>query len=507
MGKPGRGLTHRTISGLIWTAWGKGGRAVLVLLSLVVLARLLTPREFGTVSAALVVIEFSSILSRLGLGPAVVQRPHLEPRHLKAAFTGSLVLGLLVGGIIWMLAPAGAVFFRDPEVEPVLKVLALVFPVRGVSAVAESIMHRELRFRWLATRDVAVFALGNVLVAIVLASAGFGVWALVAATIVESLARSAVLLYVRHPPLGLWPEWPAMKEMLYLGSGFSLAKVANHFALQGDNLVVGHWMGPVALGLYGRAYRLMAVPASAIGKVLDDVLFPTMARVQENLALLAKAYRRGIAVIALVTLPASVLLVVVAPELIRVVLGPRWLEATLPFQVLAIGTLFRTSYKMSDSLSRSTGVVYRRARRQMVYAALVIGGAYLGRHWGITGVAAGVLFALTANFLLMAQLSLQVCRMSWSTFWAAHVPGLLLAAAAGSVGWSVATGLRRLPASPLVILMLSGGGALASVVWLIRRYPRQCLGEDGVWTLGALTSFAATARLQSRDVKQAGVGE
>jgi O-antigen/teichoic acid export membrane protein len=507
MGKPGRGLTHRTISGLIWSAWGKGGRAALVLLSLVVLARLLSPREFGTVSAALVVIEFSSILSRLGLGPAVVQRQELEPRHLQAAFTGSLVIGVLMGAAIWMLAPVAAVFFRNPQVEPVLQVLAWIFPLKGISTVAESLMLRELRFRWLANLDVAVFGLGNVLVAIVLALAGWGVWALVTATIVESLARSVILLYLRRPSLDLLPEWRALKEMLYLGSGFTLAKVANSFALQGDNLVVGHWLGPNALGLYGRAYNLMSAPASAIGKVLDDVLFPTMARVQDDIIRLGKAYRRGVAVIALVTLPLSTVLVVIAPELIRVVLGPRWLDAILPFRVLAAGTLFRTSYKMSDSLSRSTGVVYRRARRQVVYAGMVIGGAYLGGHWGITGVAAGVFVALTVNFLLMAQLSLEVCQMSWSTFWAAHGPSVLLAAAAGSVAWSVATGLRQLPAPPLVILMMSAGGAIASVVWLMSRFPQRCLGEEGLWTLDALTSFAAKTPWRSRGVSPAGVGE
>ncbi|MGH7526523.1 MAG: lipopolysaccharide biosynthesis protein, partial [Gemmatimonadales bacterium] len=431
MGSPG-GLTHRTVSGLLWTAWGKGGHAVLTLLALVVLARLLSPSEFGTVSAALVVIEFSSIFSRLGLGPAVVQRPHLEPRHLQAAFSGSLLFGLATGGAIWLLAPQVAGFFKNAGVEPVLRALACVFPLRGISAVAESLMLRDLRFRWLANLEVATFAAAQGLIGIPLALAGFGVWALVGAIVAQTLARSAALLTARRPPLGLWPEWEALRDMLHFGSGFTIARLANQLALQGDNLVVGRWLGPVALGVYGRAYSLMATPASTLGKVLDDVLFPTMARVQDDVARLGLAYRRGVAVIALVALPASVVLVVLAPELIGVALGPQWLEAITPFQVLAAGTLFRTSYKMSDSLARSTGVVYRRAGRQIVYAALVIGGAYIGRHWGITGVAAGVLLALMVNFLLMAQLSLEVCRMSWGTFWAAHRPSLLVAVGSGA---------------------------------------------------------------------------
>jgi PST family polysaccharide transporter len=494
MSETSRGLTHRTISGLLWTGLGKVGNAGLSLLILLVLARLLSPREFGTVSAALVVIGFSTIFSRLGLGPAVVQRQHLERRHLQAAFTGSLLLGLLLGAGIWWAAPAAAAFFHDPEVEPVLKALAWTFPLRGVSTVAESLMFRELRFRWMANLELATFALGYGMVAILLALAGFGVWALVAAVMVQTTARSAVLLYVRRPPLAWWPEWDALKEILHFGTGFTLAKVANYLALQGDNLVTGHWLGPAALGLYGRAYHLMSVPASLVGNVLDDVLFPTMARFQEDVDRLGRAFRRGAAVIALVALPVSIVIFLLAPEVIQVALGPNWSGAVAPFQVLVLGTLFRTSCKLSDSLARSAGMVYRRARRQFVYAGLVIGGAYVGQHWGITGVAAGVLVALAANFLLMAQLSLEVCRLKWSTFWAAHTPSFLLAAACGIVTWSVAAGLREWSVSPLVVLLLSGSAALLTGLGLAWRFPERCLGPDGIWTAEALVAFVSRHR-------------
>jgi PST family polysaccharide transporter len=470
---------------------GKGGHAGLTLLTMVVLARLLSPREFGTVSAALVVISFTSIFSRLGLGPAVVQRQQLEQRHLQAAFTGSLLLGLLLGAGIWWGAPLVAAFFHNPQVEPVLKVLAWTFPLSGISTVAESLMFRELRFRWIANLGLATHALGYGLVAVILALAGLGVWALVAAAMVQTTARSAILLYVRRPPLAWWPEWRALKEMLHFGTGFTVAKVANHLALQGDNLVVGHWLGPVALGLYGRAYHLMSVPASVVGNVLDDVLFPTMARFQEEVERLGRAYRRGVAVIALVALPASIVLFVLAPELIQVVLGPRWSGAVAPFRVLVIGTLFRTSCKLSDSLARSAGMVYRRARRQIVYAGLVIGGAYVGQHWGITGVAVGVLVALAANFLLMAQLSLEVSRLKWSTFWAAHTPSFILAGVCGIVAWSVAVSLREWSVGSLGVLLLSSGAALLSGLGLVWRFPERCLGPDGIWTAEALLAFVS----------------
>src|SRR5207249_289368 len=140
----------------------------------------------------------------------------------------------------------------------------------------------------------------------------------------------------------------------------------------GDNFVAVKWLGVQALGLYERAYQLMAMPATLLGQVLDDVLFPAMAQIQFDTGRLAVAYRRLVAGMAVMTLPLSAVAVALAPELIYAVLGPKWGDAALPFQVLAVGTLCRASYKVSDSLTRAVGAVYQRAWRQWIYAALAL---------------------------------------------------------------------------------------------------------------------------------------
>src|SRR5688572_30526628 len=141
------------------------------------MARLITPAEFGVVSAALLVIGFSGIFAQLGLGPAIVQRPALEPRHLKTAFAASLYFGIVLGVVVWLTAPLVADFFRTAMLAPVLRVLAVSFPLRGLAVVSESLMQRELRFRWLAARELGSYALGFGLVGPLLALQGRGVWA------------------------------------------------------------------------------------------------------------------------------------------------------------------------------------------------------------------------------------------------------------------------------------------------------------------------------------------
>src|SRR5205823_14221657 len=114
------------------------------------LARLLTPADFGLAAAALMVIGVSAVFAEFGIGPAVVQRPELRPAHLRTAFTLLLLLGGLLGGLVWLTAPGVAGFFRLGELTPILRVLALVFPVQSVAVVADALLQRELRFRCLA---------------------------------------------------------------------------------------------------------------------------------------------------------------------------------------------------------------------------------------------------------------------------------------------------------------------------------------------------------------------
>jgi PST family polysaccharide transporter len=235
----------------------------------------------------------------------------------------------------------------------------------------------------------------------------------------------------------------------------------------------------------------MSAPASGFGTILDSVLFPMMARVQTEEKRLATAYRRGAALIALVVLPASAALVVLAPEVIHVLLGPRWTPVIVPFQILAAGMLFRTSSKLADALTRATGAVFRRAWRQVLYAALVLGGAWAGQHWGwgIVGVAWGVLLALTVNFVMMAQLSLREAGMRWSPFWGGHLPALLMTAVSLPLVWLVATALRSWGVVPLVTMIAGLVLALACVVLLAVASPRLFLGLDGQWMIDTLRGY------------------
>lgn len=486
---PGKTIARQALGGFFWTSWGTGARALLKMVVLAVLARLLTPEDFGIVAAASIVVRFAEIFSQLGVGQALIQRKELEARHIDTAFTASVVSGLALAALIWAIAPLLADFFRMEALTPVVRGLSLLFPISGASVVAQCMLQRRLRFRAIAKADIASYAAGYCTLGIGLAWAGFGVWALVGALIGQSLVKSTLLLTMKSQAGRFRFERQAWNELLHYGGGHTAARLSNYFALQGDYLVVGRWLGAAALGLYGRAYDLMSLPATLLGNLLDSVLFPTMSRLQDDPDRLATAYRRGIALIALAVLPLSGVIIVLAPELIVLFLGPQWRAAILPFQILTLGMYFRSAYKLGASVARATGAVYQVAWRQMAYAALVVVGAVLGQRWGLSGVAVGVLVALLGVFLMNAQLGKSLTSLAWKEFWMVHLPAGLLTVIVVAESWVAVTAMRSWQLPAAVILSGSILLVMATTLALLRICPHRVLGADGMWMLDTMSDF------------------
>ena len=473
----------------MWVAWGSGAVGLLKVVVLVVLTRLLTPADFGVVTAALVVINFSLNFSQVGLGPALVQRPVLEPRHTITAFLASGIFGLLLAAITWLAAPLVAQFFRMDHLAPVVRALAIIFIISGVATVPESLLQRDLRFRLIANRDLLAYAVGWLGVGVGLAFLGWGAWSLVVAQLTQVTIRTAILLRASPPFLKGRPTWASFVELMEYGVGQSITRMGVILASQVDNLVVGRWLGAVALGIYSRAYQLMQVPTGLVVDVLDKVLFPTMARVQDDSRRLASAYLRATAALVLVMLPVGVVAAVLAPELIAVAFGSRWEALVSPFQVLALGMMLRAGIRTSDSLLRATGRVYRRAWRQWMYAGLVFFGAWVGLRWGVTGVAAGVLGALLINYLMMAQVSLSVLQVSWTRFGQAQLPALRLTLVIALVTAATTAGVRHFGLPPLVGLVAGSAAAATTAGLMVSLAPTLALGRYGMSMRDTLRSY------------------
>lgn len=474
---------------MAWSLSGTGVQAALRVIVTLILARLLTPHDFGVVAAALLVVKFSNIVSQLGIGQAIVQRLELTEQHIRTGFTLSIVTGAAFTTLAWLAAPAVASFFAMPQLVVVLRVLGTTFVLKGPAITAQVLLQRALRYRRLAFIEATSFTVGFGVVGIVMAVVGFGVWALVLANLSTVVLQSVLTLLSQ--PHAVRPLFAprAARELVWKGGGYTIGRLWNAVAVEGDYLVTGHWLGAVALGIYSRAYEMLVTPAVLFGGVFDKVLFPVMAKVQAEPERLATAFRRGLAFVAILAMPLGIVVVLLAPEIVSVLLGHRWTAVVLPLQILGAGMYFRTGYKISESVLNASGAVYERAWRQAVYAACVVGGAWIGKHWGVSGVAVGVLVAIAMNFALLTEVAVREAGLDAKDLWAVHRPILILTAVITATIAPTASALRHAGAVPIATLAgsLTAGLVVAALAtWLA---PAATLGPDGRWVLARVRGY------------------
>lgn len=418
-------LTKKTMGGFLWLFSGSGVQSVLQIGVLAILARLITPQEFGLAQAALIVIALAKLMSQMGVGPAIVQREKLTIRHIRTAFTISFLLGIFLGLLVYISSSTIASFFNMPDLEAILKVVSLFFIIESFVVVSQSMLQRKIRMKAYSIANVISYLIGYGMVAVLLGYLGYGVWALIIGILSQVLIKAIITSYLEPHSCIPFIGKIEFKELMYFGGGFTIGKFANYIAGQGDNIITGKYLGADSLGLYSRAYAIMVKPVNLIGGALDKAIFPAMASVQNDKIKLSKAYLKGVSVLSAVALPLSIFIYNSAPEIVSIILGPDWSNTIIPLQILALGLVFRMGYKISDSLARATGAIYRRAWRQIAFAIVVIGLSFIGTYWGIEGVATGIVLAIMFNYFLMAHLSLSIIEVTWKVFCISHKQGVL----------------------------------------------------------------------------------
>ena len=401
-------LSERTLSGLGWSYLSTFTKAFLSLLVLVILARLLTPVDFGLLAIAWIFIMLGNRFGQAFVGPAIIQRAELTDAHIQVGFTLSVLIGVALAAMIWLLAPFIGDFFRESTATQVLQALSIIFVISGIGSVPAHLLRRDLRFKELMVADVLAYSIGYGLTAIVLAVQGYGVWSLVWGEIMHRAIHA--VMTVRYTRMRLYPRW-ALREatdLLSRGAGFSLARSFEFIARQGGYFVVGRWLGAGALGYFTRADKLILLPRNYVGQSLFHVLFPAMAQRQQGPERLATIYLHGSEVLSLVALPVSAMLFVCAPEIVSVILGGQWGPVVILLQILAFAVLFQMCDILNFAVIGALGAVYRQSWRQGIHAVLVVGGAWYASRWGLEAVVIVIVGAQVLAYLLLTQLTVSL---------------------------------------------------------------------------------------------------
>lgn len=286
---------------------------------------------------------------------------------------------------------------------------------------------------------------------------------------------SSVLSYAaeRHALLPLVAR-AETRDLIGFSVGMSLTSTANYFARQGDYFVVGRLMSASSLGFYSRAYSLMQLPLTFFGRALSRVLFPAASRVQDDPERFRRAYLATFSISVAVSLPISLAVAVLAPEIILTLYGEKW-AATVPLlQTLALFGVFRMSYNTAAAFVRARGQSYRLLLSQVIYGGMVVGGSWwAGTVAGLQGVAWAVGGAIFAMWLLVVGFANKAAAVSIGRFVSslatAAVPGMAI----GLFIYGVATGLRALLTPSFALLVVAGMAFSIITLWVLTYQARQ----------------------------------
>lgn len=379
-------LKELTIRGGYARAAAVAANFALRLGSVIILARLLDPKDFGLLGMVTAFTGVLSLFRDFGLSAAAVQLASVSSAQSSTLFWINLLVGALLTLIAAVCAPAVSGFYHEPRLLLVTVVVAAGFLFNGAGVQHSALLQRQMRFRALAVIDVIALIL-SIAAAISLALAGFGYWALVAMTLSTPVVTT----------IGLWvasgwvPQMPSrrigLRSMMKFGGALTLNGFVVYIASNFDKVLVGRYWGADALGIYGRAYQLVRIPTDTLNSAVGEVAFSALSRLHNDAQRLKSYFLKGYSLVLALTVPVTVVCGLFADDMVRVLLGPKWTQAIPIFRLLAPTILVFAIANPLGWLLTALGLVGRGLRISFVIGPLMILGYVIGLSHGPRGVA------------------------------------------------------------------------------------------------------------------------
>ena len=464
-------LEGRILRNTGWVALGMAVSQLASLLSMLVLARLLEPKAFGLVALAWTVLYYVSQIQESGLGAALIHRRGDVAEAAASALLYTWAAGLVLYAASFAAAPLAASLFHSSGLTSVLRLMALVIIFRSLGVVPGAILERELDFRSKTLIELAgTFAQVGVFLA--LAFAGLGVWSLVAGNVAAEAARAACSwLRVPWRPSPRLAKRRVLLELVRYGRFVGATNIFTVVANTADNIAVGRLLGTTALGFYSVAFRLANFPNSVIGFVLGRTMFSVYSRLQHDRAAVRRAYVQNLERVALLAVPASVLLAIAARPVVLSLLGERWLSAVTPLRILGVYGLIKSFGGPTAEALKGIGKPHVPLVAGIAYAVVVTPLLFvLTPPLGTKGTALSMLIAVTVSVVPQVAVYTRSVELPFAELARALGPPLLSAAVlAVALGLLVAESSSMSPVASLVIVASVGLGVYLVAVGVLAR--------------------------------------
>jgi PST family polysaccharide transporter len=383
---PAGSLRGHATSGMLKTGLSQGIRVVVQFASVVILSRLLLPAQFGLLAMAGPVVAFAWLFQDLGLTQAIVQKPSIEHREVSSLFFLSFGMSVALALILALAAPAVGWFYGQPEVALLTAAMGINIILGGAGTTQYALLNRRLKFGTLAIIDAASAIIG-LAVSIGLALRYHSFWALYGGSVAAVLVPTVLYWWVT----GWRPSWPkrnsGVRHALTFGLDVTGFNLANFFARNLDNVLIGRYWGDRPLGLYDRAYKLLLFPLQQINNPLAKVMLPVLSQMNGDPDRYRYAFLRALSQVLLMTLPGIAFLVGTSKTIIPILLGYQWADAAPIFAALGMASFVQVLNNPSGWLFMSQG----RTREYMYWglfgSVTAIISFVVGLPYGVVGVA------------------------------------------------------------------------------------------------------------------------
>ena len=460
-------LTEAAASGLRWIAYARVAIEVLLLGSMVVLARLMPPSAFGMFAVVLIVQELAVTVPGEGIGSALVQRRNVRREHFQGGLALSLLIGIGMAAIFLVLAATVVPVLFGSETAALVALATPCFLLGAVFALPMAVLRRRLDFRRISLIDLTQSCVRSVTSIVLAAGFGLDAPALVLGGLAAMCATAVVALAFAPVPVPRWRA-AAIRDLLPYGGPAALACVAWTGFRNGDYAIVGARLGAAQAGFYWRGYQLAVEYQRKISTVMSQIAFPVLSRTAGSEEMFALR-RRMVRLLTVTLFPLLATLVLVAPVLIPWLFGPAWEPAVLPTQILAGAGAATVVIDAVGSVLMAEGRTRALLGYGVAHFVVYAGAVLVASTRGVAAVAvAAVLvhgvFLVVAYQLMLRGREERAVRLLWADVSAACLSCLGLLAVAGPIDWL----LRDAGAPALLHMALVGAGAAVGYCTALR---------------------------------------
>ncbi|WP_282856965.1 lipopolysaccharide biosynthesis protein [Pseudoclavibacter helvolus] len=440
---------------------------LVLLATTAILARSLTPDQYGLVTLALVIMAYAETVADGGIAQALVVLTR-RPSIVRASLAITLGFGVLLAVLLVALAPLFAAWFKQPELTALLQASSLVVVGASLCAVPESLLRKDMRFSAITTASI-VRAIVTGAVTMGLALGGAGVWSLIVGSIAASFAY-AISCWVLLRDSTPWRFWRWGRADFREVTGFGLpaagSQIISRFNFEVDYLIVAAFLGTAALGTYQLAFRLPEFGIVNTLYILTAVLYPLYAKAQSEPGLLRRSYLLGLRVQTIFGVTAGIGLATVAPALVPLLFGDGWLMVIEPLIVLSLYAAVRSLGSGINEVYKAIGrpgLAMRLSAAQLfVFVGVLIAGAHFG---GIMGVAVGQLVVVAVFVVVKQAVAIRIMGLRTLDVLRSYLPAMVCGAAVALIGF----GLWLVPMDATLRAGITVAVAV-SVVWCILRF-------------------------------------